>query len=64
MPLTEIQSRIKVMTDQREPPADRVLAQRWAELGRRLQRSHAWRDRQKRDRISQLLKELEQLTAG
>ena len=64
MPLTEIQSRIKVMTEQRDSPPDRVLAQRWAELGRRLQRSHAWRDRQKRDRITQLLNELEQLTAG
>jgi ParB family chromosome partitioning protein len=60
--LNEIKAAIKELTPKAEPTPEKVLVERLGEIGKRLRKSEAWGDRKKRDRITKLLTELDQLT--
>jgi len=60
--LNEIKAAIKELTPEAEPTPEKVLVERLGEIGKRLRKSEAWGDRKKRDRITKLLTELDQLT--
>ncbi len=67
LPLSEIKARIQALKSAIEESAseealEKVTAKRWSEIGKRLQKSHIWSDRKKRDRITKLLDELDKLT--
>lgn len=62
--LSEIKAAIKELTPESEPTPEKIVAQRWSEIGKRLQKGEVWSDRKKRDRITKLLDELDQLTAS
>jgi len=64
MPLSEIKSRVRDINPESEPTPEKIAAQRWGEIGKRLQKSEVWSDRKKRDRITKLLDELDRLTAS
>lgn len=61
--LSEIKAAIKDLTPEVEPTPEKIVAQRWSEIGKRLQNGKVWSDRKKRDRITKLLDELDKLTA-
>lgn len=60
--LNEIKAAIKELKPEVEPTPEKIVAQRWSEIGKRLQQSQVWSDRKKRDRITKLLDELDKLT--
>lgn len=62
--LNEIKARIKALKADSETEAtpEQVLVGRMGEITKRLKKSQAWNDREKRDRITKLLNELERLT--
>lgn len=60
--LSEIKTRIKEIKPESEPTPKKLVAQRWSEIGKRLQKSEVWSDRKRRNRITKLLDELDQLT--
>jgi ParB family chromosome partitioning protein len=62
--LNEIKAVVKELTPELELTLEKVMAQRWSEIGKRLQQSKVWSDRKKKDRITKLLDELDQLTDG
>jgi len=62
LPLSEIKVRVKEGKPGLEPTPEKIVAQRWSEIGKRLQKSKVWSDRKKRDRITKLLDELDKLT--
>ncbi|MBD1865016.1 ParB/RepB/Spo0J family partition protein [Trichocoleus desertorum] len=64
LPLSEIKARIQEFKSQPELAPEKVIAQRWSEIGKRLQKGKIWSDRKKRDRITKLLNELDKLTAS
>ena len=61
--LNEIKAAIKELTPEPELTPEKVMAQRWSEIGKRLQQGKVLSDRNKTDRIAQLLDELDKLTA-
>lgn len=63
LPLSEIKAKVKELKPEIELTPEKVIAQRWSDLGKQLQKSDAWSDRKKRDRITKLLDELDKLTA-
>ncbi|MBD2095121.1 ParB/RepB/Spo0J family partition protein [Trichocoleus sp. FACHB-591] len=62
--LSEIKAGIKEFESQPELAPEKAIAQRWSEIGKRLQKGKIWSDRKKRDRITKLLNELDKLTAS
>lgn len=62
MSLNEIKVAIKELTPELEPAPEKIVAQRWSEIGKRLQKGKIWSDRKKRERITKLLDELDRLT--
>lgn len=64
LPLSEIKTRIKDLQAETklEPTPEKAIAQRWSEIGKRLQKGKLLEDRKKRDRIQKLLDELDKLT--
>ncbi|XHX75903.1 MAG: ParB/RepB/Spo0J family partition protein [Stenomitos frigidus ULC029] len=60
--LNEIKAAIKELTPEAKPTPEKVLVERLGEIGKRLRKSEAWGDCEKRDRITKLLTELDQLT--
>lgn len=62
--LNEIKAKIQELKAEPDPTPEKVIAQRWSEIGKQLQKSKAWSDRKKKDRITKLLDELEKLTAN
>ena len=60
--LNEIKAAIKELAPEPEPTPEKVMVQRWIEIGKRLQQKKMWSDRKKRDRITKLLDELDRLT--
>lgn len=60
--LSEIKSKIREIKPEIESSPEKVIAQRWSELGKRLQKNKIWSDQKKRDRITKLLDELDKLT--
>jgi ParB family chromosome partitioning protein len=62
--LNEIRATIKELTPEPELTPEKVVAQRWNEIGKRLQQSKTWSDRKKKERITKLLDELDRLTAS
>ncbi|MBD2078271.1 hypothetical protein H6F86_31160 [Phormidium sp. FACHB-592] len=60
--LNEIKAAIKELAPAVEPTHEKVLVERLGEIGKRLRKSETWGDRKKRDRITKLLTELDQLT--
>ena len=63
LPLSEIKAKVKELKAETEPTLEQAVGQRWKNLGKQLQKSNAWNDRKKRDRITKLLDELDKLTA-
>jgi ParB family transcriptional regulator, chromosome partitioning protein len=63
LPLSEIKERVKETKPEPKLTPEKVVAQRWSEIGKRLKKSEVWSDRKKRDRITKLLDELDRLTA-
>jgi ParB family chromosome partitioning protein len=61
--LSEIRARLQELMPDPEQTPLRVLSQRWNAIGKQLKKSDAWRDRSTQERITELLDELEQLTA-
>jgi len=61
--LNEIKAAIKELAPEPELTPEKVMAQRWSEIGKRLQQGKVLSDRNKTDRIAQLLDELDKLTA-
>lgn len=61
--LSEIKAKVKSLKPESEPTQEKVITERWNEIGKRLQKSKAWSDRKKRDRITKLLNELDKLIA-
>ncbi|HEY9879441.1 MAG TPA: ParB/RepB/Spo0J family partition protein [Leptolyngbyaceae cyanobacterium] len=61
--LSGIKESIKEIKPKSELTPEKVLADRWAEIGKRLGKGKTLSDRKKRERISKLLDELERLTA-
>lgn len=61
--LSDIKEWIKDLKPESEQMPERVLVQRWNEIGKRLQKGKTWSDRKKRDKITKLLDELDKLTA-
>ena len=61
--LNEIKAAIKELTPEPELTPEKVMAQRWSEIGKRWQQGKVLSDRNKTDRIAQLLDELDKLTA-
>ncbi|MBD3885937.1 ParB/RepB/Spo0J family partition protein [Phormidium tenue FACHB-886] len=64
LPLSEIKAKVKGLKPQIELTPEKVLAQRWAEIGKRLQKGKPLGDRRKQERIAKLLDELDKLTAS
>lgn len=64
LPLSEIKARVKALKPEPEPTPEKMIAQRWSEIGKRLQKSQVWVDRKKKARITKLLDELDRLTAS
>lgn len=66
LPLSEIKDKIKALQSQEEPEPtpEKLIAQRWSEIGKRLQKGNLLDDRKKRDRLTKLLDELDKLTAN
>ena len=62
--LNGIKAAIKELTSEIEPSPEKVLVERLGEIGKRLRKSETWGDRKKKDRIIELLDELDKLTAG
>jgi ParB family chromosome partitioning protein len=62
LPLSEIKARIKELKSETEITPEKVITQRWNEIGKRLQKSKTLDDLKKRDRISKLLDEMDRLT--
>lgn len=60
--LNEIKAAIKELRPEIELTPQKIIAQRWGEIGKQLQKGKVWDDRKKRDRITKLLDELEKLT--
>jgi len=60
--LNEIKAAIKELTPEPDLTPEKVMAQRWSEIGKRFQQGKVLSDRKKRDRITKLLDELEKLT--
>jgi len=60
--LNEIKATIKELAPESEPTPEKVMAQRWIEIGKRLQQNKMWSDRKKSDQITKLLDELDRLT--
>lgn len=63
LPLSEIKAKIQALKPEAEPTPEKVVAQRWTEIGKRLRRSGILSDRKKQGRIAKLLDELDKLTA-
>ena len=61
--LSEIKARVQAVMPSPEQMPVKVLTDRWAAIGKQLKKSEAWRDRSTQERITELLDELEQLTA-
>lgn len=61
--LSEIKARIKEIKPIPEPTADRMLVERFTEIGKRMRQTKAWSAPKKRERITKLLDELEKLTS-
>lgn len=61
--LSKIKEKVKELKSELEPTPEKVVTQRWNEIGKRLQKSKVWSDRKKRDRITKLLNELDKLIA-
>ncbi|MBD2067630.1 ParB/RepB/Spo0J family partition protein [Leptolyngbya sp. FACHB-671] len=61
--LSDIKTWIKDLKPESEQMPEKVLVQRWNEIGKRLQKDKTWGDRRKRDKITKLLDELDKLTA-
>nr|WP_199314282.1 ParB/RepB/Spo0J family partition protein [Leptolyngbya sp. FACHB-671] len=61
--LSDIKAWIKGLKPELEQIPEKVLVQRWNEIGKRLQKDKTWGDRKKRDKITKLLDELDKLTA-
>jgi len=53
---------IKELTPEPELTLEKVMAQRWSEIGKRFQQSKVLSDLKKKDRITKLLDELDRLT--
>ncbi|MEP1079282.1 ParB/RepB/Spo0J family partition protein [Leptolyngbya sp. PL-A3] len=66
LPLSEIKDKIKALQSQEEPEPtpEKLIAQRWSEIGKRLQKGNLLDDRKKRDRLTKLLDELDKLTTN
>ena len=62
MSLNEIKAKVKHLRPEAAVTPDTLLTRRLSEISKWLQKNPVWRDRQKRDRITQLLDELETLT--
>lgn len=62
--LNEIKVAIKNLTPESASAPEQVLVERLGEISKRLRKSETWGDRKKRDRITKLLDELDQLTAS
>ena len=60
--LNEIKAAIKELAPEPDLTPEKVMAQRWSEIGKRFQQGKVLSDRKKRDRITKLLDELEKLT--
>ncbi|MBD2034288.1 ParB/RepB/Spo0J family partition protein [Leptolyngbya sp. FACHB-321] len=60
--LNEIRAAVKELTPEAALTVEKMVAQRWSEIGKQLQKTEVWSDRKKRDRITKLLDELEKLT--
>jgi ParB family chromosome partitioning protein len=60
--LNEIKAAIKELAPEAEPTPEKILVEQLGEIGKRLRKSETWGDRKKRDRITKLLTELNQLT--
>lgn len=60
--LNEIRAVIKELTPELDLTPEKVMAQRWSEIGKQLQKGKILNDHKKRDRITKLLDELEKLT--
>jgi len=60
--LNEIRAVIKELTPELDLTPEKVMAQRWSEIGKQLQKGKFLNDHKKRDRITKLLDELEKLT--
>jgi ParB family chromosome partitioning protein len=60
--LNEIKVAIKELVPETEPTPEKILVEQLGEIGKRLRKSETWGDRKKRDRITKLLTELDQLT--
>ena len=60
--LNEIKLAIKELVPETEPTPEKILVEQLGEIGKRLRKSETWGDRKKRDRITKLLTELDQLT--
>ena len=60
--LNEIKTAVKELTPEAALTLEKMVAQRWSEIGKQLQKTKVWSDRKKRDRITKLLDELEKLT--
>lgn len=65
LPLSVIKDRIKELQSDSESELtpEKAIAQRWSELGKRLQKGNLLGDRRKRARITKLLDELDKLTS-
>lgn len=61
--LSEIKARIKDIKPVPEPTAERMLVERFTEIGKRLRHTKVLREGKKRERIAALLDELEKLTS-
>lgn len=62
--LSQIKVKIQELTVASEPPPEKLIAKRWSDIGKRLQKSEIWSDRKKKERISKLLDELDKLTTN
>lgn len=60
--LSEIKAKVKDLRPETAVTPDKLLTRRLSEISKRLQKNPVWRDRKKRDRITQLLDELDTLT--
>ncbi len=61
--LSEIKARIKEIKPTLETTPERMLVERFTEIGKRLRQTKAWSAPKKRERITKLLDELEKLTS-
>ncbi|MBW4651660.1 MAG: ParB/RepB/Spo0J family partition protein [Kaiparowitsia implicata GSE-PSE-MK54-09C] len=65
LPLSDIKDAIKTLQPkaESEPTPEKAIAQRWNEIGKRLQKGNLLGDLKKRDRIQKLMNELDKLTS-